>query len=51
MDEQSKQSLARSDFFDIFSVKGGTKVFTLKTCSGIMEVRGRKAKDFILSSL
>lgn len=45
-DEQSNQSLARSDFFDIFSVKGGTEVYTLKTCSGITDVRGRKAKDF-----
>lgn len=51
MDEQTNQSLARSDFFDIFSVKGGTEVYTLKTCSGIMEVRGRKAKDFIVESI
>lgn len=51
MDEQSNQSLARSDFFYIFSVKGGTEVYTLKTCSGIMEVRGRKAKDFIVESI
>nr|XP_055029189.1 uncharacterized protein LOC129418268 [Misgurnus anguillicaudatus] len=51
MDEQSNQSLARSDFFDIFSVKGDTEVYTLKTCAGIMEVRGRKAKDFIIESI
>lgn len=51
MDKQSNQSLARSDFFNLFSVKGGTEVYSLKTCSGIMEVRGRKAKDFIVESI
>ncbi|XP_051813210.1 uncharacterized protein LOC110970024 isoform X1 [Acanthochromis polyacanthus] len=51
MDEQSNQSLARSDFFDIFRVNEGTEVYTLKTCSGVMEVSGRKAKDFIIESM
>ncbi|XP_057699895.1 uncharacterized protein LOC130920590 [Corythoichthys intestinalis] len=51
MDEQSNQSLARSDFFDIFRVYGSREIYTLKTCSGVMEVSGRKAKDFIIESI
>ena len=51
MDEQSNQSLARSDFFDVFGVNKVTEAYTLKTCSGVLEISGRKAKDFMIESI
>lgn len=38
-------------FFDIFEVDGNTETYTLKTCSGIMEMSGKRAKHFIIESI
>ncbi len=46
LDEQSNRSLARSEFFDIFKVKGSEHPYTLRTCAGVMETSGRRATGF-----
>ncbi|XP_056101657.1 uncharacterized protein LOC130080328 [Rhinichthys klamathensis goyatoka] len=51
LDEQSNRSLAKTEFFEIFNVNTGTKIYTLKTCSGVGETRARQADGFILESL
>ncbi|XP_074469284.1 uncharacterized protein LOC141754250 [Sebastes fasciatus] len=50
LDEQSNVSLARSEFFDMFSIKGAAVPYTLKTCAGMMETAGRKAHGFTVES-
>lgn len=51
LDNQSNQSLVRSDFFSLFSIKGASSCYTLKTCSGVMETAGRKASNLVVASL
>ncbi|XP_059369650.1 uncharacterized protein LOC132107551 [Carassius carassius] len=51
LDEQSNRYLAKTEFFEIFNVNSGTKVYTLKTCSGVGETRARQADGFIVESL
>lgn len=51
LDEQSNRSLARSEFFDTFSVQGPTASYSLKTCSGASENMGRTASSFFIESL
>lgn len=51
MDDQSNRSLARSDFFDLFSIEGESVPYTLKTCSGVMETSGRRAHGYMVESL
>ncbi|XP_039885710.1 uncharacterized protein LOC120732292 [Simochromis diagramma] len=51
LDEQSNRSLAKTYFFDIFNIEGQLEPYTLKTCSGVVEIAGRRARDFILESL
>ncbi|KAG1927244.1 hypothetical protein F2P79_024382 [Pimephales promelas] len=50
-DEQSNRSLAKTEFFEIFNVNTDTKIYTLKTCSGVGETKARQADGFILESL
>lgn len=45
LDEQSNPSLAKTDFFYLFNIDGHLEPYTLKTCSGVMEVRGRCANN------
>lgn len=51
LDEQSNRSLAKTDFFDLFNIDGHLEPYTLKTCSGVMDVTGRRANNFIIESL
>ncbi|XP_075315887.1 uncharacterized protein LOC142375626 [Odontesthes bonariensis] len=51
LDEQSNRSLAKTDFFNLFSIDGHLEPYTLKTCSGVMDVTGRRANNFIIESL
>lgn len=51
MDDQSNKSLARSSFFDIFSVNQSSVPYTLKTCAGVVEVTGRRANNFTVESV
>lgn len=51
LDDQSNVSLARSEFFDMFGLKGATVPYTLKTCAGVIEASGRRAHSFMIESL
>lgn len=51
LDEQSNRSLAKTDFFNLFNIDGHLEPYTLKTCSGVMDVTGRRANNFIIESL
>lgn len=51
MDEQSNRSFACAEFFDTFNIKSPTTSYSLKTCSGTTENRGRKASGFFIESL
>lgn len=50
LDDQSNRSLARSEFFETFSIEGTTAPYTLKTCSGVAETSGRRAAGFTIES-
>lgn len=51
LDDQSNRSLARSDFFELFGINGGSFPYTLRTCAGSSKTMGRKADNFIVCSL
>lgn len=51
LDEQSNKSLARSEFFDLFQIKGLDSPYTLRTCAGTTETSGRRATGFMVESL
>lgn len=51
LDEQSNRSLDRSQFFDLFQIKGGSYSYMLKTCAGLTGVTGRRACDFMVESV
>ena len=51
LDDQSNRSLVRSDFFELFNIKGQLFPYSLKTCSGLVERSGRKAEGFQVESL
>ncbi|XP_063743151.1 uncharacterized protein LOC134866887 [Eleginops maclovinus] len=50
LDDQSNRSLARSSFFELFSIADNTSPYTLKTCAGVSEAAGRRARGFIVES-
>ncbi|XP_028328030.1 uncharacterized protein LOC114478897 isoform X1 [Gouania willdenowi] len=51
LDDQSNSSLARSAFFDMFNVQGGILPYTMRTCAGISDTRGRRANDFVIENV
>lgn len=51
LDDQSNRSLARSEFFDLFGLKGTDALYTLRTCAGLTEMSGRRATSFIAQPL
>lgn len=51
LDDQSNRSLARSEFFDLFSITERSIAYTLKTCAGTIETEGRIAQGFQVESL
>ncbi|KAL6457432.1 hypothetical protein MHYP_G00343950 [Metynnis hypsauchen] len=51
LDDQSNRSLAKSAFFDLFGISAVSSTYTLRTCAGIKEATGRKAHNFVVSSL
>ncbi|KAM4032594.1 uncharacterized protein ACNLHF_019812 [Anomaloglossus baeobatrachus] len=51
LDDQSNRSLARSELFDLFGLKGNAYPYTLGTCSGISEACGRRASGLVVTSL
>ena len=50
LDDQSNRSLAKSAFFEMFDVDDDTSPYTLRTCAGVSETAGRRAKGFIVES-
>ncbi len=51
MDDQSNRSLARSEFFNFFQIRGLDSPYTLRMCAGVTETSGRRATGFIVESL
>ena len=51
LDDQSNRSLAKSELFDLFDIRGESLPYMLKTCSGTMEVTGRRASNLIIESI
>ncbi|XP_073714092.1 uncharacterized protein [Misgurnus anguillicaudatus] len=51
LDEQSNRSLARTEFFEDFQIKGSSFPYSLKTCAGLKETTGRRASGYIVESL
>lgn len=51
LDEQSNRSLVRSEFFELFNVKGVRSPYSLRTCAGVVEKSGRRAHGFQVQSL
>ena len=50
IDEQSNYSLARAKLFEKLNMKGTTTAYTLKTCSGVKETKGRLARGLVIES-
>ncbi|XP_072564870.1 uncharacterized protein, partial [Paramormyrops kingsleyae] len=51
LDDQSNKSLARSTLFDMFGITDYASSYTLKTCSGVSDVIGRRAKGLVVESI
>ncbi|XP_062422700.1 uncharacterized protein LOC119214058 [Pungitius pungitius] len=51
LDDQSNASLARSEFYEMFNIRGEAVSYTLKTCAGMVETAGRKACGFTVESI
>ena len=51
IDDQSNSSLAKSELFDRLNVHGQTTTYSLKTCAGVSQIRGRCSKHVIVESL
>jgi hypothetical protein len=51
IDDQSNGSLAKSELFDRLNVHDQTMTYSLKTCAGVTQIRGRCSKRLILESL
>jgi hypothetical protein len=51
IDEQSNKSLMKSEMFDLLGIKGENYGFVLKTCSGSVNMSGRRAKHCVVESL
>lgn len=48
LDDQSNRSLAKSEFFDIFNIKGSVSPNTLRTCAGVTETAGKRATGYLV---
>ena len=51
IDEQSNYSLAIAKLFEKLNIEGTTTAYTLKTCSGVKETKGRLAQGLVIESL
>lgn len=51
LDDQSNRSLAKAEFFEMFSIQGTTSPYTLKTCAGTKEAAGRRAYGYTVESV
>jgi hypothetical protein len=51
LDDQSNRSLVKPELFDALQLKGNASPYTLRTCSGLVQTQGRRAKDLTIESL
>lgn len=51
LDDQSNKSLAKSTFFNMFGIRGPSSPYSLRTCTGTVEMVGRKATAFNIESI
>ena len=51
IDEQTNYSLARAKLCEKLNIEGTTTAYTLKTCSGVKETKGRLARGLVIESL
>lgn len=51
LDDQSNLSLAKTEFFEMFGIQGITTPYTLKTCAGTTETKGRRAYGYVIESV
>ncbi|KAI4896126.1 hypothetical protein NFI96_006642 [Prochilodus magdalenae] len=50
IDDQSNRSLARSEFFELFNVEDQPYQYSLRTCSGLADMSGRRAVGFCIEA-
>lgn len=51
LDGQSNRSLARSEFFNLFSISGCPLPCSLNMCAGTLETEGRQARRFVMDPI
>ncbi|XP_062912771.1 uncharacterized protein LOC134350893 [Mobula hypostoma] len=51
LDDRSNRSLVRSEFFDLFNIKGHNSPYSLKMCAGVVETAGRRVHGFQVESM
>jgi len=51
IDDQSNCSLAKPELFDLLNLGGKATPYTLKTCAGTSQVKGRRAHSLIVESI
>jgi hypothetical protein len=51
LDDQSNASLVRSEFFDLLNVQGEEYPYTLLSCAGRTQTRGRRTHGYVVESL
>ncbi|KAK3742103.1 hypothetical protein QZH41_020261, partial [Actinostola sp. cb2023] len=51
IDDQSNYSLARAKLFEQLSIEGTATAYTLRTCSGVKQTKGRLASGLMIESL
>ncbi|KAK3706058.1 hypothetical protein QZH41_004150, partial [Actinostola sp. cb2023] len=51
IDDQSNYSLARAKLFEQLSIEGTATAYTLRTCSGVKQTKGRLASSLMIESL
>ncbi|XP_076861369.1 uncharacterized protein LOC143514271 [Brachyhypopomus gauderio] len=51
LDDQSNVSLAKTEFFDAFHIKGPSLPYILTTCAGARNVTGRRAHGYVVEPL
>lgn len=51
MDDQSNCSLGTPQLFELLNLKDDATQYTLRTCSGMTQAKGRRAMDLVLESV
>lgn len=51
LNDQSNRSLARSEFFHLFGIKGSLSPYLMRTCAGATEMTGRRATGFQIEAV